>query len=484
MVLSDTLKRICTMEQRYAIYWFRQDLRLSDNPALSEAVKEGGVLPIYILDDKNAGEYAMGAASRCWLHKSLASLNKRLEGNLSLYNGDPLPILTQLCTAYDITKVFWNRCYEPWRMRRDENIKRELNKRGIEVKSYNASLLWEPWEIQKNDGTPYQIFTPFYNRGCLNAEHPRKPISSPPNPSFLKDTKFGLSLDDLRLLPKLSWYNNLYNTWDIGEEAAHKRLHTFIENSLADYKEGRNFPARSNVSRLSPYLHFGQISPHQIWEILSGVGANENIECFRRELGWREFSYTMLYFNHGLPKANLQKKFDHFLWRNDPQELLAWQKGITGIPLVDAGIREMWQTGYMHNRARIVVGSFLVKNLLIDWRHGERWFWDCLVDADLANNSASWQWVAGCGVDAAPYFRVFNPITQGQKFDMGGKYVRKYVPELEKLPSQYIFNPWEAPASILADAGIKLGVTYPPPIVDLKISRQRALKAFENLREK
>ena len=269
----------------------------------------------------------------------------------------------------------------------------------------------------------------------------------------------------------------------IGEKGAYKRLEHFISQGLDQYKEGRNFPSKPYVSRLSPHLRFGEISPNQVWHTLVNMGDDKNINHFCSELGWREFSYNLLYHNPDLPKRNLQSKFDNFPWQENRMALKAWQKGQTGVPMVDAGMRELWQTGYMHNRVRMIVGSFLVKNLRLHWHHGERWFWDTLVDADLANNSASWQWIAGCGADAAPYFRIFNPITQGEKFDPNGDYIRSYVPEISNLPNKYLFCPWEAPASVLDSSGIKLGQTYPEPIINIRVSREKALEAFKSLKE-
>ena len=352
---------------------------------------------------------------------------------------------------------------------------------GIQVESHNGSLLWEPWDIKKDDGTPYKVFTPFYRKGCLNAAAPRKPLGSPIEMSLLQDEDTMLSVDALDLKPKFNWDETLAPHWTIGEEGAHHRLEDFIHNGLANYKEGRNLPAKPFVSRLSPHLRFGEISPNQVWYAATSQGDGKDIDHFCSELGWREFSYSLLYHNPDLATVNLQKKFDGFPWSDDLAALTAWQKGDTGVPMVDAGMRELWQTGFMHNRVRMITGSFLIKNLLLDWRHGERWFWDTLVDADPASNSASWQWVAGCGADAAPYFRIFNPVTQGQKFDPDGDYVRRYVPELSALPNKYIFNPWEAPADLLREANVELGVTYPKPIINIKASRERALAAFKAL---
>ncbi len=474
------------MATSFVIHWFRQDLRLFDNPALYHAAENAKVLPIYILDDVNALEDSMGGASQFWLHHSLLSLNENLEGNLSVYRGDPLSILLRLCDHYKIDAVYWNRCYEPWSIRRDTKIKKELEQQGVTVNSFNGSLLWEPWEIKKNDGSHYKVFTPFYRRGCLSAPPPREPLPVPETLNTFKDTNHALTIQGLSLLPKIDWDKKMKTYWEIGEKAAHQRLITFIKTGIAHYKGGRDFPSQPYISKLSPSLHFGEISPNTIWYKLRRLEAiesvEEHIDHFCSELGWREFSYNQLYFYPDLPRKNLQKKFDAFPWQNDEQKFLAWKKGETGIPIIDAGMKELWLTGYMHNRVRMLVGSFLVKNLLIDWRWGERWFWDCLVDADLANNSGSWQWVAGCGADAAPYFRIFNPVTQAQKFDAEGNYIRKYLPALEKLPTKYLFSPWETPSPILKASGITLGVDYPRPIVDLSLSRQQALHSFSLLK--
>ena len=467
------------------IHWFRQDLRLHDNPALFAAAEQGVVLPIYILDEVNSEHKQMGEASRCWLYYALSELNKSLGNKLLVFSGSPELIILDLIKRYQVTQVNWNRCYEPWRITRDQELKKLLIEHSIKVQSFNGSLLWEPWEIQKTDGTPYRVFTPFYQNGCLKASPPRIPLPPPSQLNIVEVANLEPHpLDKLQLLPNKPWGKILSEQWSISEDSGLDRLRDFIENDLADYKIGRDVPAQNSTSRLSAYLHFGQISPNQAWYAIRSIGNNENIDTFCRELAWREFSYSLLYYNPDLPIKNLQDKFNYFGWRNNEQDLLSWQKGQTGIPLIDAGMRELWQTGYMHNRVRMLVGSFLVKNLLIDWRHGERWFWDCLYDADLASNSASWQWVAGCGADAAPYFRIFNPVTQGQKFDPQGKYIRKYVPELAELPDKYIFAPWEAPAAVLKFAKVELGVNYPLPIVDLKLSRERALNEYQLLKNK
>ena len=471
------------MTDKLAIHWFRQDLRLSDNPALVHAAKIGRILPIYILDDETAGKHRMGQASRYWLHHSLIALNESLGGKLSIYRGNPQTILDDILKRLDVDAIFWNRCYEPWRIDRDALIKETIARKNIVVESVNGSLLWEPWAIKKNDGTHYKVFTPFYRKGCLQVSEPRQPLSTPLGVDYQYDSQKSLSVGQLDLLPTIRWDKQFEPYWNIGEEGAHDRLQEFVNGGLANYKEGRNIPAKPFVSRLSPHIRFGEISPNQVWYLIRSLADNKDVDHFCSELGWREFSYSQLYNNPELPLKNLQQKFDNFPWIENEKFLRAWQEGRTGVPMVDAGMRELWQTGYMHNRLRMIVGSFLVKNLRLHWHHGERWFWDTLLDADLATNSTGWQWVAGCGADAAPYFRIFNPVTQGQKFDPEGDYIRDYVPELTKLPNKYLFCPWEAPESVLHEAGVNLGETYPHPIVDIKQSRDAALEAFQSLRQ-
>ena len=470
------------MTDKVVIHWFRQDLRLADNPALSEAIASGKVLPIYILDNINPEEHYLGGASRIWLHHSLVDLNKSLSGNLQCFVGSPLDILLELAKKHSISDVFWNRCYEPWRIKRDKNIKEELAKSNINVTSHNSALLWEPWHITKDNGDPYKVFTPFYRKGCLGAKPPREPIFRPEKINIFTNSNDN-NIGSLNLIPNKKWAESIIKDWDISELGAEKQLQKFVDSGMKNYKDGRNFPAMPYISRLSPYLHFGQISPNQIWYSILDEIQDSNTDHFLSELGWREFSYSLLYYNPELPSVNLQAKFDNFPWQKNIDNLKAWQQGMTGIPMVDAGMRELYQTGFMHNRVRMIVGSFLVKNLLIDWREGEKWFWDCLFDADLASNSASWQWIAGCGADAAPYFRIFNCITQGEKFDPDGDYIRRYIPEISKLPNKFIFNPSAAPELVLQEAGVVLGKSYPKPIVDLKKSRDDALAAFASLKQ-
>ena len=337
----------------------------------------------------------------------------------------------------------------------------------------------------KEDGTPYKVFTPYYRKGCLqNSPEPRIPLEVPKNIKFLKHEE--LRLEELELLPKKNWYKNFKDDWSPGENGAREKLNQFLQLGINDYKDGRNFPSKKNVSRLSPHLHHGEISPNTVWyevkEKAETMDSYRDADHYLSELGWREFSYNLLNFFPYLPKENLQKKFDNFPWEENNELLIKWQKGETGYPIVDAGMRELWKTGYLHNRVRMIVGSFLVKNLLLHWHHGQEWFWETLVDADLANNSASWQWVSGSGADAAPYFRIFNPVTQGEKFDPNGDYIKHYIPELKNLNGKFLYAPWEAPESVLQAANIELGKNYPNPIVDLKLSREKALAAFEKLK--
>ncbi len=468
------------------VHWFRQDLRLTDNPALLKAAEQGTVLPIYILDDANAGNWKMGAASRWWLHRSLAALDDALSGRLNIYRGraeELLPEIVQRCKA---ASICWNRCYEPWRIERDKGLKARLTELGFTVQSYNGSLLWEPWQVLNRQGRPYKVFTPYYRKGCLSQPAPQNPLAAPAELKLADPDENRLPLADLELLEGYPWHAKLTHHWLPGEAGARQRLNDFLEQGLAGYREGRDFPARDNISKLSPALHFGELSPRQVWYAATAAalekGLAEDLDCFHSELAWREFSYYLLYHFPQLATDNFQQKFDRFPWQQEAESLATWQRGLTGIPIVDAGMRELWETGFMHNRVRMIVASFLVKNQLQHWHGGERWFWDTLLDADLASNSAGWQWVAGCGADAAPYFRIFNPVTQGQKFDANGLYVRRFVPELAGLPDKHLHAPWMAPDSVLNHAGVVLGETYPQPLVDLKASRQRALDAYAGIK--
>lgn len=468
-----------------SIMWFRQDLRVNDNPALNAACDMGKILPIYIFDDTTPDSRVPGGASKWWLHHSLTSLNKRLNGHLKFYKGDPKKLIPQIMKEVDAKAIFWNRCYEPWQINRDKEIKKQVIDNGLEAHSSNGSLLWEPMKVLKKDDTPYRVFTPYYRNGCLNVEQPRYPKAPPARITYADTQCEDDGLDALNLMPEIEWYGTIEKMWKPGEDGAADNLSDFIEHAARHYRDGRDIPSMKGTSRLSPHLHFGEMSPNQVWYAIKdkfGSTEDKSIDTYLSELGWREFSYYLLYHFPTLPNKNFNDKFDNFPWRKDAESLRAWQTGNTGIPIVDAGMRELWQTGYMHNRVRMIVGSFLVKNLLLSWHEGERWFWDTLLDADLASNSAGWQWVAGSGADAAPYFRIFNPVLQGEKFDKKGKYVRKYCPELKDIPDKYIHKPWEIPGVISKDANFELGKNYPKPIVDLKASRQRALDAFQEIK--
>ena len=479
------------MSKAPIIVWFRQDLRLSDNPALHHAAETGApIIPIYILDDENAGDDKLGGATRWWLHHSLDKLNESLSGHLQFYSGKADEIIPQIIKDTDAETIYWNRCYEPWRIKRDKEIKTDLESQNITVKSFQASLLWEPWTVLKDDKTPYKVFSPFYKKGCLaRSEQPRAPYPKPDNIEF-HDVKSKTSLNDLSLLPTdIRWDQKMEQYWTIGEDGAQQRLHDFLDEGLNNYKDGRNEPSKANVSRLSPHLRHGEISPHQAWHATQERGTIEGWERdrdhFLSELGWREFSYYLLYHFPTITWENLQPRFNNFPWLNeDNEDLERWKRGQTGYPIVDAGMRELWETGYMHNRVRMIVGSFLVKNMLTHWHKGEEWFWDTLVDADLASNNASWQWIAGCGADAAPYFRIFNPVLQSKKFDGAGIYIKQYCPELTKLPDKYLHEPWEAPDNVLEYAGITLGQDYPERMMPHDQARDRALAAFQSTKAK
>ena len=472
--------------KKISIHWFRNDLRINDNPSLNFAAENGKVIPIFIHDTVNntQKEFNIGEASAWWLHYSLDALNKSLDEKVNFFSGDPLKVIKLLIKNYDIESVSWNRCYSPWEIKRDTEIKSHLKKNNIKVSTFNSSLLWEPWEVLKDDNSPYKVFSPFYKKGCLkNHSGPREVVKKIENIVLNDKVIESQDIKSLDLLPKHHWKDKLGQHWNIGEAAAMDKYIKFRDSGLLDYKQGRNFPAKENVSMLSPHIHFGEISPHQIWFDSKVLAPEKDIVHFHSELGWREFSYYLIYHFPHMCTENLNKQFDKFPWKMNTKYLKAWQQGKTGYPIVDAGMRELWETGYMHNRVRMIVASFLVKNLLIDWRIGLEWFNNCLCDSDLANNTASWQWTAGSGADAAPYFRIFNPILQGKKFDPDGSYTKKYVPELKHLPKKYLFEPWEADNTILKESGIDYGVNYPKPIVSITHSRDIALNAFEQIKK-
>ncbi len=482
-------------EQPPAIVWFRDDLRLADNEALSAACAGGGpVLCIHILDEASAGLRPRGGAARWWLHHSLAALGHAIAargGRLDLFHGAAGEIVPALARAAGAGAAFWTRRYGRAEIAVDSALKTLLADAGIKAQSFKGQLLHEPWEVKKGDGGGFKVFTA-YERAARALPAPGGPVAAPvriPAAPYPAGAPAPVSLAQLGLAPrKPDWAGGLKGAWTPGENGARNRLAAFIETGLEDYAESRDGPARERVSRLSPHLRFGEISPRQIVAAIREADAR-NLEVargadkFLSEIGWREFNYHLLFSHPDAATVNLQSRFDTMPWRDPPaDELAAWRRGRTGYPLVDAGMRELWATGYMHNRVRMVAASFLVKHLLIDWRIGEQWFWDTLCDADPANNPLNWQWIAGSGTDAAPYFRIFNPVAQGEKFDASGEYVRRWVPQLGGLPDKWIHKPWLASENALREAGVALGQTYPRPIVDHAKARARALEAFEKVK--
>ncbi|MGL4288845.1 MAG: cryptochrome/photolyase family protein [Phreatobacter sp.] len=473
-----------------ALVWFRDDLRLADNPALCHALASGRpVLALFVFDDGHAGQRRRGGASRWWLAQSLRHLAAALEtkgGRLILRSGLASEVVPRVAHEIDAKLVTWNRRYEAAAMAVDAGIKTALTGDHIVAESFSATLLREPWTVKSQAGQPMKVFTPFWRAHQAKGE-PRAVLPEPAAINGFDGPVASESLDDWDLEPRSpNWAEGFASAWQPGEAGARERLADFLDEQLATYAGDRDRPDLAVTSRLSPHLRFGEISPVQVWHATEMAAARRGPQGqakFLSEIGWREFSYHLLYHQPDIASENIQKRFDRFPWVSDHLRLAAWQRGLTGFPIVDAGMRELWRTGWMHNRVRMVAASFLVKHLRIDWRAGEAWFWDTLVDADPASNAASWQWVAGSGADAAPFFRIFNPISQGQKFDPAGDYVRRWVPELARLPTAALHQPWSAPASVLAQAGVTLGVTYPRPIVDHAHARGQALAAFAELKD-
>jgi deoxyribodipyrimidine photo-lyase len=477
---------------RVTLVWFRQDLRVADNPALAAASKLGGaIVPVFIHAPGEEAAWAPGGASNWWLHQSLAALDgtlRELGSRLVIRRGSTLANLQALIKETGAQTVFWNRRYEPAITARDTQIKATLRAAGLEVESFNGALLHEPWTIQNQSGKPFQVFTPFW-KNCLTKTDPPEPLVAPRHLIIPEYWPKSLPLAELELEPKLKWAEGMRAAWQPGETSAAVQLKRFLANAFADYTDKRNRPDLRGTSRLSPHLHFGEISPRQIWHGLRRYAEAKGITTWRSsqflaEVGWREFAHHLLHHFPQTPTEPLREDFKRFPWRKDADFLQAWQQGLTGYPIVDAGMRELWATGWMHNRVRMIVASFLVKDLLLSWRDGAAWFWDTLVDADLAQNTLGWQWTAGCGADAAPYFRVFNPLSQGEKFDPRGDYVRKWCPELARLPEAWLHQPDKAPPEILARAGVELGLNYPEPVVNHAIVREVALEAFAKLKGK
>ena len=452
------------------------------------------IVPVFIYDPAGEGAWAPGGASRWWLHHSLTALAAALveRGScLIVLKGDSEEVLGRLITETKADALYWNRRYEPAVQVRDERLAKRLGKGGMEVRSFNSALLFEPDEIKNKQGNPFQVFSAYWRHASS------LPIPEPealPRASWSPPERWpkGLALEALELLPKISWDKGFYTAWTPGEQGAQARLKAFLREAIQSYDHDRDFLAVDGVSRLSPHLHWGEIGPRQVWAAVRALSeesgifpAHRGAAKFLAELGWREFAHHLLkHFPH-TPESPLRAEFSRFQWEADPKgtKARAWKRGRTGYPVVDAAMRQLWTTGWMHNRARMVVASFLVKHLRLSWTQGAAWFWDTLVDADLANNTLGWQWSAGCGADAAPYFRVFAPVLQGEKFDPKGDYVRRWVPELSSLPIRYLHQPWEAPEDVLKKAGVVLGKTYPRPIVDHAKARVEALEAFQILRK-
>lgn len=451
------------------IVWFRHDLRLEDHPALMQAALTGlPLIPVYIWAPEEEGHWSYGSASKWWLHHSLKSLDQELRelgSQLVIRRGSLLAELKKLVQETQAVNVFWSRRYEPYAIRQTAEIKRELTEFGVKAESFNSHLIFEPWTVHNQQNKPYQVFTPFW-KACLRGISPSKPLPKPERIATKKVSS--LKLEELELLPRIHWDEGLTRSWQPGAPQAKKRLLQFVKKRIQTYFELRDRPDLDGVSRLSPHLHFGEISPRMVWHQAEGQ------EPYLRQLGWREFAYHLLYHFPFTPDLPLQARWEKFPWKENPLHLKAWQKGETGYPIVDAGMRQLWTTGWMHNRVRMIVGSFLVKDLLLPWNEGAKWFWDTLVDADLANNTLGWQWVGGCGADAAPYFRVFNPTLQGQKFDPEGVYVRQWIPELKDVETRWIHQPWLS--------GKKLA--YPQPLVDHDSAKKEALKIYREFQAK
>ncbi|GIW44499.1 MAG: deoxyribodipyrimidine photo-lyase [Candidatus Binatia bacterium] len=468
------------------VVWFYNDLRVGDNEALLAACRRGAVIGLYTWTPSELGDRAPGAARRWWLHHALTSLAASLEPlgiPLVLRQAERAEVAVEdVLRETEADAVYWNKRYDPAVSERDRRIAASLRRRGIWVAEYDGWLLHDPASFRTEHGDAYRVFTPFWRRFTRHTPPPPRP-----RPTGYFRPRWHPNSDDLaawRLLPHVPWDREFYPTWEPTEQGAERAIEQFVRLKLPAYARKRDFPACEGTSRLSPYLATGQISPRQIWYRVSTAGTEKQFaEPFLRQLAWREFAYHVLESHPNLHEQPLRAEFRHFPWKDIAMsDLRRWQRGHTGIPIIDAGMRQLWRTGWMHNRARMIVASWLTKNLQGDWRIGEQWFWDTLVDADPANNAFGWQWVAGCGADAAPYWRVFQPLRQAKRFDPNGDYVRRWVPELAQLPDQFVHEPWLAPPEVLQRAGVKLDTTYPAPMLDPVESRRAALAAFAAFR--
>ena len=460
-----------------SIVWFRNDLRISDNAVINYCLEnKRKILPVYIYDSSSS----LGSASKWWLKNSLISLDKSLKGNMMVFEGGPTKILLDLVSKHDIKEIIWNERYSKDDTNQDNEVINIVKNHGVNCVTFHSCLLKNPHTTLKKDATPFKVYTPFYKQQYQGLTYELFNYNTEEIDYIDHDFKGQMtSVLDTAIRPE-KWHQKLLNNWAPGEAGAKEKLKLFLSNGLNGYAEGRNRPDKQHTSMLSPHIRFGEISIREIAKSVENKNT-EDAEIFYKELVWREFSYHLLYHFPHLVDKNLQKKFDNFKWLDNKDHLKSWQKGETGYPIIDAGMRQLYETGYMHNRVRMIVGSFLVKNLMLHWSYGQEWFWDTLVDADIASNSASWQWVAGTGADAAPYFRIFNPVTQSKKFDPEGEYIKKYVHELKDIPSKIIHMPSDYDEETLKNNGLILGKDYPFPIVDLSTTRNRALTAFKDL---
>jgi len=448
-------------------------------------------MPVFVWAPEEEGDWPPGAASRWWLHRSLAALADELGprgSQLVLARGPTVRTLRALARETGANAVYWNRRFEPGLAAVEGQVEQALAAEGIETARYNSAVLFEPEAVSTQSGGPYRVFTPFW-RACLALAEPGEPLAAPRALRSPKRWPRSLPLAALELEPKVDWAGGLREAWTPGSRGARRQLSRFFERAFEGYDVGRNRPDQVGTSRLSPHLHFGEMSPREVWHGLrlhadrGGLGRERwRGSQFLTELGWREFAHHLLHHFPHTGAEPLRSEFGRFPWGENREWQRAWERGRTGYPFVDAGLRELWATGWMHNRVRMVVASFLVKDLLLPWQTGARWFWDTLVDADLASNTLGWQWTAGCGADAAPYFRIFNPVSQGEKFDPEGNYVRRWVPELGRMPAKWIQAPWAAPAGVLGEAGVALGRDYPHPVVSHAIAREVALEAYTKIK--
>lgn len=480
-------------DHRPVIVWFTRDLRLSDNDALRAAGESGRpILPVYVLDDESGDARPLGGAARWWLHHSLVALGATLGAKrapLVLRRGRTVPVLMALARETDAVAIHWTRGHGPGDRALEAGLIEAAAGRDITPRPFSGRLLFEPEEIRTGQGGRYRVFSPFW-RACQAAPAPAAARPAPERFKALHPAPMSDPLAAWGLLPRApDWADGLRETWQPGEDNAKAALTAFLDGGIAGYSEGRDRPGRDGISRLSPHLAFGEISPRQIWHAARGAADRDDIpaaeaQAFLRQIAWRDFAHHTLFESPDLARRPLDRRFAAFPWRRSHEALTTWQQGRTGYPIVDAGMRELWRTGFMHNRVRMIAASFLIKDMMLPWQAGEAWFWDTLVDACPANNPYNWQWVAGCGTDSAPYFRIFNPVTQGRRFDPNGAYVRHWLPELAGLPDARIHAPWEASEAELHEAGLRLGEAYPRPVLDHAAARRRALAAFDSIKER